>query len=170
MPNLDKIIKSHNCKILNKAPFPAKTCNCRKKETCPMNGNCLAACIVYKAEVTTDDSKKVYYGSCSSTFKQRYANHKVSFTKHNHKDDTKLSQYIWQLHERNKQFKINWFIEKKCSPYQPSSNRCDLCLSEKLVIIQAKEDGLLNKRSEIANKCRHGNKYSLTTILKKIFR
>ena len=62
---------------------------------------------------------------------------------------------------------IAWNIVKKCAPYHPSSKRCDLCITEKLIIIQAKEEGLLNKRSEITNKCRHSNKFSLSTILKK---
>ena len=167
MPNIKKIIQSHNSKVLNQKEPEAKTCNCRKKEKCPMKGNCLASCLVYKAEVSTNRDKKVYYASCGGTFKERYNNHNTSFTHKHRKEDTKLSQYIWDLKSKKKQYEIAWNIVKKCAPYHPSSKRCDLCITEKLIIIQAKEEGLLNKRSEIANKCRHSNKFSLSTILKK---
>ena len=146
-------------KLLNKKDLPSKTCNCRKKEECPMEGNCLASCLVYKAEVKTSDDKKVYYGSCSGSFKERFSNHKTSFSNKNYKEATKLSKYIWELKSKKKQYEIAWSIVRKCAPYRPSSKRCDLCLTEKLVIIQARDEGLLNKRSEIANKCRHSNKF-----------
>ena len=110
MPNIEKIIKGHNGKILNSKPPPAKPCNCRKKDSCPLQGNCLASCIVYKAEVTTSQEKKVYFGACSGTFKERFNNHKSSFRSIKRKDDTKLSQYIWQLQNENKQFEIALFI------------------------------------------------------------
>ena len=131
-----------------------------------MDGNCLVSCIVYKAEVTTNQTKKIYYGSCSSTFKDRYNNHTSSFRHKSKKEETKLSQYVWELKNQNQQFEIAWSIEKKCSPYRPSSNKCDLCTTEKLVIIKERNKNMLNKRSEIANKCRHSNKFILYNILK----
>ena len=167
MPNIKKIIQGHNLKLLNRKEPPSKTCNCRRKEECPMEGNCLASCLVYKAEVKTSDDKKVYYGSCSGSFKERFSNHRTSFINKNHKEATKLSKYIWELKSKKKQYEIAWSIVRKCAPYRPSSKRCDLCLTEKLIIIQARDEGLLNKRSEIANKCRHSNKFALSTILMK---
>ena len=167
MPNIENTLQGHNSWVLNTAVSPLKSCSCRKKDACPLNGNCLVSCIVYKAEVKSDEEKRVYYGSCSSTFKERYSNHKMSFSTKKHKDATKLSKYIWDLNDKNKQYEIAWSIVKKCSPYRPSSKRCDLCLTEKLVIIQAKDDDILNKRSEIANKCRHSNKFSLSNVLKR---
>ena len=167
MLNIEKIIKSHNSKILNKQPEPKKLCNCRKKDECPMEGQCLSSCIVYKAEVKSENTKKVYYGSCGGVFKDRYRNHKVSFNNENHKEATKLSKYIWDLKKKKKQYEIAWSIVKKCAPYKASSSRCDLCLSEKLTILKAKDNETLNKRSEIANKCRHANKFSLSNVLKQ---
>ena len=36
-----------------KDPIPptTKTCNCRKKTDCPMNGNFLSECFIYKASI-----------------------------------------------------------------------------------------------------------------------
>ena len=44
MPNIKKIIQGHNLKLLNRKDSPPKTCNCKRKEECPMEGNCLASC------------------------------------------------------------------------------------------------------------------------------
>ena len=167
MPNIEKIIKSHNSKILNNQPEPKKLCNCRKKDECPMEGQCLSSCIVYNAEVKSENTKKVYYGSCGGPFKDRYRNHKVSFNNEKNKEATKLSKYIWDLKKKKKQYEIAWSIVKKCAPYKASSSRCDLCLSEKLTILKAKDNETMNKRSEIANKCRHANKFSLSNVLKQ---
>ena len=51
MENINYIISSHNKVILN----PRATsfgCNCRKKESCPLNGECLTSQLVYRATVT----------------------------------------------------------------------------------------------------------------------
>ena len=53
-PNMKKIISSHNAKILRKSDTPQnKTCNCRNKESCPLEGKCLTDNIIYQATVTT---------------------------------------------------------------------------------------------------------------------
>ena len=54
MPNINTIINSHNNKIINPPtpPTEQRTCNCMKKEQCPVNQNCLASNIVYEAMIT----------------------------------------------------------------------------------------------------------------------
>ena len=55
------IISGHNNKILNnqeKDPEEKKndkTCNCRKKQECPLNGKCLIESVIYKVTVKTED-------------------------------------------------------------------------------------------------------------------
>ena len=44
---------------------------------------------------------------------------------------------------------------------QTLNKRCDLCLTEKVMIITANPDRILNKRSELISKCRHENKFYL---------
>ena len=132
-----------------------------------MNGNCLASCVVYKASVKSENEEKVYYGSCMGTFKERYGNHKKSFINESYREDTKLSKYLWDLSEQSIQYEITWSIAARCKPYQPTSGKCDLCLSEKLFIVQGDPSKMINKKSEIANKCRHSNKFSLGKLLTK---
>ena len=81
-----------------------------------MDGKCLEQCIVYKATVTSGEVKRVYYGSCEGTFKERFGNHKKSFKHEEYKEETKLSQYVWELRNSNQQYEIAWSIEKSANP------------------------------------------------------
>ena len=96
------IIKSHNKAILNETlakPSATKSCNCRNSDQCPLDGNCLEKCLVYKAVVKTEKSTKSYIGCCETVFKTRYSNHKLSFSKKTYSTRTALSKHIWNLKE-----------------------------------------------------------------------
>ena len=75
--------------------------------------------------------------------------------------DTELLKYIWMLEDKEEEFTLKLSIAAKASPYNKSSKKCDLCISEKLLIAKADPKTLLNKRSEIISKCRHRNKFRL---------
>ena len=162
MPNIASIITTHNNQLL----YPPEdqdnnTCNCKNKVNCPMNGNCLKSCIVYKAEVESVSGQKYYIGTSEDKFKTRYNNHTKSFRNRVYEMDTELSKHIWMLKDKEEEFTLKWSIAAKASPYKKSSKRCDLCISEKLLIAKADPKTLLNKRSEIISKCRHRNKFKL---------
>ena len=81
-------------------PPKTKSCNCLKKENCPMRGVSLTENILYNARISCDDETykmKQYKGICETTFKKRYANHKKSFNVEKNKTDTKLSTEYWKL-------------------------------------------------------------------------
>ena len=164
MNNMESKIKSHNRKILYQTENNEGTgCNCIIAESCPLDGKCLEKCMVYQSTVTTLDNKveKAYRGATEGTFKKRYATHTQSFNVEKYKTSTKLSKYIWELKRDNRQFTLRWENIKSARPYQNGSRRCDLCLTEKLLIIDGDDNKLLNKRSELISKCRHENKYYL---------
>ena len=51
---------------------------------CPLEGNCLVNSLVYRAEVTHDDSTSTTYtGLTCNTFKKRYYGHRHSFNNRN---------------------------------------------------------------------------------------
>ena len=104
---------------------------------------------------------KNYIGLTEGTFKQRYTQHKSTFTHRKLSNSTELSKYIWQLKDSNTSFTTKWSIIARARPYHNSSKRCDLCLAEKLHIIKRSNNNLLNRRSELVSKCRHENKFYL---------
>ena len=52
------IIRNHNNKVLNNDPDNTQnnTCNCGKKEQCPLENNCLSSSIIYNAHISTDEN------------------------------------------------------------------------------------------------------------------
>ena len=114
------------------------SCNCRNKNTCPLEGNCNTRNIVYQAEVTTPQTKETYIGLCDTTFKERYRtcmHHTCSFRNERYKTVTELSKHIWILKERNINYQIKWRKEKQARSYSNGNKDCNLCLWEKYFII-----------------------------------
>ena len=162
MTNMKNIITSHNKAVLNRkhshTPQTSKTCNCRVKETCPLNGQCLTECVVYRATVTQSltHKKDMYIGMTENTFKARFTQHKSSFKLAHDRKRTTLSEHIWDLKDRNVEYSITWDILKHLSPIRPTDTICQLCLQEKLSIIR--ENPSLNKRNEMFGRCPHRKK------------
>ena len=74
--NMENVIKQHNSKVLHDGnQNEIRPCNCRDKSECPMDGKCLSKSIVYKAEVESNNNKRIYYGISEGEFKNRYYNH-----------------------------------------------------------------------------------------------
>ena len=167
IPNLKSLINSHNQNILRDQPQSTpKTCNCLKKEDCPMNGFSLTKSLLYYATITCDKENytKLYKGICETTFKKRYANHKKYFKVPTYKNDTKLSTEYWALKTKQLNSKMSWQIKRRYNSYNPICRRCNLCLNEKLEILDDQDKSLLNKQSEIISHCRHQNKFKLKTL------
>ena len=166
MPNMSSIIKNHNKKILNNNTTPKNGCNCRQKDQCPLDNNCLTTSVIYKANVTTDkdNTGKNYIGLTEGTFKQRYTQHNLTFRNRKYANRTELAKHIWKLKDNKENYKINWSIISSASAYNNISKRCNLCITEKLHIIKADKARNLNKRTELISKCRHENKYFLANI------
>ena len=165
MPNVKNLIKQHNSKILNKDRDQIQQpCNCRIKESCPLNGKCLHQCMVYKAEVSTNTTYKEYYEVSEGEFKSRYNNHTHSFRNICHINDTELSKYLWTLKANGTDYHLKWSIKSYASRYKCGTRRCDLCLTEKMIIALADPKVLLNKRTELISKCRHRSKFILNSV------
>ena len=84
MNNTKQIIDNHNKCILNSSKHindtadntntkDTKTCNCRQKNTCPLNRNCLQSSLIYQATVTRKDNSttETYIGLTENDFKTR---------------------------------------------------------------------------------------------------
>ena len=173
LPNIKSIINAHNRKILYPSPtIGRRTCNCINISQCPLQQRCLSNNILYQANITPlgeNSETKVYYGICETTFKLRYANHKKSFNHRNRKSDTELSNEFWRIKDNKRSVNTTWEILGRHQAYNTSrsSNRCLLCLNEKLKIALHRNNNMLNRRTKKLNKCRHKNKYALISYNSK---
>ena len=165
-PNIKSIIAKHNKKVLSQhtTTNSGDNCNCPNKDNCPLDGECTKGALVYHADVTARSVMKRYLGATEPMFKKRFANHKSSFANPVKKSETCLSKYIWKLKDRAVPYEIKWSLHKQSFPYQCGTRKCDICLSEKLAILKGDPQVLINKRSEIMNKCRHKLKYKLSVV------
>ena len=154
------IIQRHNHKLIHGKPTnsPEAGCNCRKLP-CPLNGNCLAECLVYEASVSHNGKKTRYYGSTGTQFKTRYRNHTASFRNTNKQHDTTLATFIWE-NGLNPDPQVEWKIVGKRHPVAPNGI-CGVCTLEKVVIMKNSGPDTLNMRNEISRRCPHRDKNSL---------
>ena len=130
---------------------------------CPLQQKFLRNNILYQANITPLDENsesKVYYGIWETKFQLRYTNHKKSLNHRNRKSDTELSNEFWRIKDNKHNANITWEILGRHQAYNTSSKRCSLCLNEKLKIALHRNNNMLNRRTEMLNKCRNKNKYA----------
>ena len=164
MQNMKHIISNHNKTVLESTKVKesqGKTCNCRDKQSCPLNGQCLQRGVVYKATVEQIPSKTqdTYIGITENEFKTRYNQHTSSFRLNHKKSATTLSELIWKLKESKTAYHLSWAVIERAQPYSAATNRCNLCTAEKYFILHTKPS--LNKRREIFSSCPHRKKHLL---------
>ena len=147
MENIAQIIKKHNQQISSCKEKSIPSCNCKNKDKCPINGKCQVQNVVYKCIVsaTSNFPKRVYLGVAEGDWKQRFYNHKKSIKNKSYRNDTTLSNYLW---ERNNIFPmLTWSVDKSVPGYSNILKRCLLCLTEKVLIATYENPKeLLNKR------------------------
>ena len=133
-----------------------------------MDKKCLSGYLVYNALVDGLDTNKTkhYHGTCEKNFKERYNNNRASFRNKNKEKSTELLKYIWELKDNNIQHNLKWRIASKAHPYVCGSRKYNLYLTEKLTIIKADPEPLLNTRDELVSKCRLMNKFTLRCFKK----
>ena len=96
-----------------------KTCNCRNKNLCLLDGKCGTNNVIYKATVTTaSKTTSNYIGMMKNDFKTRFNNQKLSFRNQIHSHDTVLSKYIWELKNNDTTYDIKWRIIKTANAYK----------------------------------------------------
>ena len=157
---MQQIIKACSAKIINGKNIidpNRKTCNCRQPTNCPLDGNCLSNCIIYKATVSSEKEQVAYIGLTSTRSKERYNNHNKSFNHEKYENEAELSKYVWKLKKKNSKFSITWKIISHATTKRSPSNQYNLCLEEKYQTLKHSEKTpclLINKRFDI-RACNH---------------
>ena len=112
--NVGNIIKPHNSKVLSKTNDNKNSkCNCRSEPNCPLNGECLTQCLIYKATSTTSSSSFAYYGTSEGEFKTGYNNHTKSFRHRECMNETESSKHMWNLKDLGLDNNLSWEIHKR---------------------------------------------------------
>ena len=59
---------------------------------------------------------------------------------------------------------IRWEILRLCKEYKTGTRKCDVCLTEKLMILKEKGPNSLNKRSELMYTCPYRQTFRLSNL------
>ena len=80
MSNITSIIPAHN-KPLLQPKISKYGCNCRVKNTCPLQNQCQTRNLTSRADVENEvnNEGKIYFGLAATTFKEQLGNHKKRF-------------------------------------------------------------------------------------------
>ena len=93
----------------------------------------------------SDGDVRTYTGLTKRKFKDRLYEHNADTNNSNHRTFTRLAGYVWQ--KKDQSVHINnykWEMLKKCSTYQPGQKKCDLCLTEKMMIMKDRDPRTLD--------------------------
>ena len=90
MNNISSVLSTNNKNILN-SNQRSFGCNCRNKDNCPLNSECLTLNIIYCTDITTDNGHKFYCGTSERTFKQRQGNHTRDFKDFKYQHATEIA-------------------------------------------------------------------------------
>ena len=108
--------------------------------------------------------KNIHAGSTENSFKDRYYSHKTSMRDAKYRNSTTLSNYYWECRDKGETPNIQWEILRTCKTYRPGARKCDICLTEKMLILRERGPHSLNKRSELMYKCPHRSKWKLMNV------
>ena len=84
---------------------------CNNKNECPLNGECTASNVLYKAKIYSNQrnyTEKSYKGITATSFKTRYGNHKESFNNIKYYNESELSKEVWKIKNKGGKFNIKW--------------------------------------------------------------
>ena len=125
-----------------------------KKAEYPMKGDCQINNAIYKSDLTTPLSKKLYLGLAEGEWKIYFYKHKLSFKHNRYSSKATLSNCMWHLKiVSSDTLNLKWPVLRCVPPYHEGiSKKCLLCLYEELEIVthrnQKGTKDVLYKRSE----------------------
>ena len=164
LPNMSSVISSKNKQLLKGDQNQPPPCEC-KNGHCPIDGKCKARGIIYQAVIQTQNNEThSYVGLSEKSFLERYTQHISSFQVHDKRNSTSLSKKVKELQRKHILFDITWKILEISTPYRAGCQECCLCVTEIYHILFSPAFSTLNSRSEFTNKCRHQNKFKLSSI------
>ena len=108
---------------------PELHCNCRVKESCPLNGDCTQPSVVYGCKITSNDTLEDsphYIGLTENTY------HKNSFKYETKINSTKCSNYLWGKKKDKQEILFKWYIKEKGKAYSPVTKKIHVMSKRKV--------------------------------------
>ena len=162
MPNL-QLINSHYQNILKEQlQSTLETCNCLKKEDYRMNGLCLTDCLLYYATIICD--KENYSKLCKGTWETTFKKHQETTKSPTFQPTKAIPNFLTNIALLKQSSLTQKYLGKSKGNASPTilfPEDCNLCLNEKLEILDDEDQKLLNKQSEIISHCCHQNNFKL---------
>ena len=111
---MDLIISWHNHNILHPKQ-KSFGCNYRKKDSYPLNDECLTPKVIYFTDVSNEanNDQNFYFGLAETTFKDHYNDHKRDVKYDKYQYNTDLIKYIWNLKNNSIKYNIQWKVVDK---------------------------------------------------------
>lgn len=87
-----------------------------------------------------------YMGLTEGRFQRRYTQHTLSFRDPKYSNSIELSKHTWDLKNSQTTYSIHWSILCHAPTYSKKPKKCNLCLAEKVHILQADKNTLPSTR------------------------
>ena len=111
--------------------------NCKIKESCPLQNQCLTPKIIYRADVENEinSETKFNFGLTEKPFKEQFGNHTRDFKHKTYSKSTELSKLVCDLKEMKINPIVKWSIAEKiyCNTKIKHCKYCNCKSSRKIV-------------------------------------
>ena len=149
MPNVRILICASNKSKIRMQQAQEPVCKCRQRP-CPLNGQCSIRDVVYRADIRDAPEPYFYIGSTAVKFIQSFHLYKHSFNNRGSRNSTSLSMILWQLRNQGHDPKVAFSVISQTKSAGTCSPTCNLCLWEKLQIINKWSPHLLYSRNKVS--------------------
>ena len=109
--------------------------NCKEKNICTFEGNCLVKNDVFMAKEKTQANTSSYLDMSDNNFRTSYYDHLRSFKNRAYTNETELFKYLRKLKEREVERTITWENLRRSSSCPRRSGLCNLWPDENVEML-----------------------------------
>ena len=126
---------------------------------------CQTKGLVYEAKVNTvgTDMEKTNFDSDSTTFKDRFYNHKAVLSHADKQSSNQLSKHVQELKRADTASNVDWMMLHRANEYTNLNKQWDLSERE-AVHLDSDKEACLNSRTDLNLQSRHQKKRRLSNF------
>ena len=123
-------------------------CNCREKNTCPLNGNCQTTSVIYQAKVKTATDPEKTYRTYRRDMKAKKLHTQIIIQQLKIHQQHYIIKAYMEINGQQPSTRDNLVNQNKCPCIHQHQKEMHVMPARKMAIITfPDEDSLLNKRS-----------------------